>query len=153
RRNRRAGRPIGCDLGAVAHHVVADDVDVIDVVAGEGAHAGRPDRRARKGARLHLHRAFGGDDAAGLGGTELDVDVAARRRTGGAEYLLARHHHLHRLAGLLRQADGDRLEVDDGLATEAAADFGRGDTDLRRLEVEQAAAETAHLEVSLRRRP
>src|SRR6185312_13332375 len=153
RRDRRAGGAIGRDLGPVADDVEADDVHVVDVVAGIRAHAGRTDRRAREGARLHLDDAFGGDDAAVFFSADLDPNVAARSRAGGAEHLLARHGHLHRLARLLRQADRQRLEIDDRLAAEAAADFGRRDADLRGVEVEQLGAETTHLEMTLRGRP
>ena len=152
-RDRRAGRTVGSDLGPVAHHVEAFDVDIVDVVAGEAAHAGRTDRRTREGACLHLHDAFGCDDTAVLGGADPDLDVAARRRTGGAEHLLARHRHLHWLARLLRQADGQRLEIDDRLAAEAAADLGRRHADLRGVDVQQFTAEAADLEMALRRRP
>ena len=43
----------------------------------------------------------------------------------------ARHRHLHRLAGLLREQRRQRLEVDADLAAEAAADLHRHDRDLR----------------------
>ena len=153
RRDRRAGRAIGRDLGPVADDVEALDVDVVDVVAGEAAHAGRTHRRAREGARLHLDDALGGDDAAILLGADLHLDVAARRRAGGAEHIVARHGHLHRLARLLAEPDGQRLEIDHGLAAEAAADFRRRHADLRGIEAQQPAAEAAHLEVPLGRRP
>ncbi len=153
RRDRGARRAIGRDLGPVAHDIEALDVDIVDVVAGEAAHAGRSDRRAREGARLHLDDALGGDDAAVLGGADLDLDVAARCGAGGAEHVLARHRHLHRLARLLRQPDGQGLEIDHGLAAEAAADLGRRHADLRGIDAEEPAAEAAHLEVTLGGRP
>ena len=101
----RAGRAIGRDLGPVGDDVVADDVDVVDVVAGVGAHAGRSDRRAREGARLHLDAASAATMRPSFLAPILTLTLRARGRAGGAEHLLARHRHLHRLARLLRQRD------------------------------------------------
>ena len=44
--NRCAGRPVGGDLGAVAHYVVAERMNVRDIVGREGARGSAPDRRA-----------------------------------------------------------------------------------------------------------
>ena len=79
--------------------------------------------------------------------------MRARGRAAGAEHLLARHHHLHRPARLLGQRERERLEVDDRLAAEAAADLGRRDADLADVPAEQARAVRAHDPVALGRHP
>jgi len=62
--------------------------------------------------------------------------TVARRWARGLEDFFARHDHLHRTLGLARERDGERLEVDHGLAAEAAADLGGGDADLADVEPE-----------------
>ena len=106
RRVRRAWSAIGGDLGAVADDVVAGDLGVRDVVHRKGAHAARPDRRAREGAGLVLEHDLGRGQRAVLLGAELDLDDRARRRPGAAEHLLAAHHHLDRPAGLAATSPG-----------------------------------------------
>ena len=56
--DRRAGRAIGRDLGAVADDVIADDVDILDVVEREAAHAAWPDRGAGEGTGLEFSICF-----------------------------------------------------------------------------------------------
>ena len=112
-----------------------------------------PDRRAREGAGLVLeHDLAGGQRAVPLG-AELDLDDGARRRAGAAEHLLAAHHHLDRPAGLLRQGQGDGLEIDEGFATEAAADLGRDRADVGDVDAEELGAIGAHHELALARAP
>ena len=128
RRVRRAGRAIGRDLGPVDDDVVAVDRGRWrcrsrrrrTCTPGRPASPGRRPPRTPATASAATMRAV-------LLGADLDPDVRARGRAGGAEHLLAGHHHLHRPAGLLRQRERQRLEVDDGLAAEAAADLGRRD--------------------------
>ena len=151
--DRPARRAIGRDLRPVRHHVVADDLDVLQVVGRVGAHAARLHRRAGKGAGLVLELGFRGDDAPVLLGADLDAHVRARGRARGAEHLLARHHHLHGAPGLLGQRQCDRLEVDHGLAAEAAADLRRGDADPADVPSEQPRAVRAHDPMALRRHP
>ena len=86
-------------------------------------------------------------------GAELHLDDAARGRAGGAEHLLAAHHHLDRTAGLLRQRQRHRLEVDEGLAAEAAADLGRDRADIGDVDAEQLGAVGADHELALARAP
>ena len=49
----------------------------------------------------------------------------------------------------LREREGQRLEIDDGLAAEAAADLGGGDADLGDVQAQQARAVGPHDEVAL----
>ncbi len=126
RRDRRAGRAIGGDLGPVGDDVVADDVDVRHVVHREAAHAARPDRRAGEGAGLVFQHLLGGDDACRRFLAPIFTSMTAPEvGPVAAEHLLAAHHHLDRPAGLLRQRERHRLQIDQRLAAEAAADLGR----------------------------
>ena len=91
--------------------------------------------------------------AAVIGHPDLDPDVGARGRAGGAEHLLAGHHQLHRMAGLAGQGDRQRLEIDDRLAAEAAADLRWGDAHARFVDAVQPGAERADDVVALGRAP
>ena len=135
--DRRARRAIGRDLRAVGHDVVADRARVRDVVGRERAHARAHERRARERAGLELEEALGGGDRAVALDADLHRHRRARGRAGGLEHVLAAHHDLHRSAGLPRQHDGDRLDIDHGLAAERAADLGRIDAQVADLHVEQ----------------
>ncbi len=57
------------------------------------------------------------------------------------------------MAGLLRQHDADRLDIDDGLAAERAADLGRIDAQIADLHVEQRRGVVADDEMPLARAP
>src|ERR1700739_100814 len=74
-----AGPAVGGRFRPVAHDVVADRVDIGDVVGGEPAHAGVHDRRAGEGAGLILEDTLGGGDRAVL----LDSDLDPHRSAGG----------------------------------------------------------------------
>ena len=63
------------------------------------------------------------------------------------------HHHLHRAAGLLGQADRHRLQEHRGLAAEAAADLGRNGLDPRRGDTELPGGQVADREVALAGHP
>ncbi len=152
-RVRRAGSAIGGDLRAIADDIVAGDLGVWDVVHRKGAHAARPDRRAREGASLVFEHGLGRGQPAILLGPELDLDDRTRRRPGAAEHLLAAHNHLDRPAGHLRHRQGQRLEINQGLAAKAAADLGRDRADLRDVDAEQFGAIGAHHELALARAP
>ena len=95
-----------------------------EIVGRDRAAHGAADRRAGERAGLQPHRRLQGRDLAVLGGTHLDRHRRSRGGPRGAEHLLAAHHHLDRAAGLAREDQRQRLEVDDGLAAEAAADLG-----------------------------
>ncbi len=153
RRDRRARCPISGDLRPVRHDIVADDVDVGDVVHRKAAHASRTHRRARKGPGLIFEREIGGDDPPVPLGADLDLDNPARGRPGPAEHFLAAHHHLDRPARLLGHRQGQRLEIDERLAAEPAADLGRDRADLRNIDAEQFGAIGAHHELALARAP
>ena len=101
--DRRARRAIGRDLGAVGDDVVAHRRARSGCRRARSAARGAADRRAREGAGLQIEGALRGDDLAVLRGADLDRALRARGRAGRAEHFLARHHHLHRAAGLLRQ--------------------------------------------------
>src|SRR5260221_4795457 len=124
-----------------------------DVVHGKAAHAGRSDRRAGEGTGLEFDDESGGDEAAVLLGAELHFDAAAGSRAGAAEYYLAAHHDLDRAAGLLRQGQRHRLQIDQGLAAEAAADLGRHRADIGHVDAQQLGAIAADHELDLARAP
>ena len=69
----------------------------------------------------------------------LTPDGGAGGRAGGAEHLLAAHHHLHRLARFARQRERHRLEEHRRLAAEAAADLRGGDAELGDVHAEERA--------------
>ncbi len=149
----RAGGAVGRNLRAVGHDVIADDADMREIVHRKAAHARRADRRARERAGLELDEQLGGDDTPVLFGAQLDLDDAAGGRAGAAEHLLAAHHDLDRAARLLRQRQCHRLEIDQRLAAEAAADLGRHRADVGDVDAEQLGAIGAHHEMALARAP
>ena len=151
--DRRPGRPIGGNLGPVGAHVVAHDVHVGDVVGRKGATHCAANGRAGERAGLQIVGGPDGGDPAVLGGADLDRARRAGRGAGGAEHLIARHHHLHRAAGLLGQDQRHRLQIDDGLAAEAAADLGRDGADVAQLDARQLGRHVAHHEVALAAAP
>ena len=151
--DRRARRAVGRDLGAVGDDVEALREHVRDVVGREGAARGAADRRARERARLQVPGALAGDDRAVLLGADLDGARRARGRARGAHHLLARHHHLDRPARLPGQHQRDRLEIDDGLAAEPAADLGRDRPDVALRDARHQRAHGADHELALARAP
>ncbi len=152
-RVRCAGSAVGGDLRAIADDVVAGDLGVWDVVHRKGAHAARPYRRAREGARLVFEHRLGGGQPTVLLGAELDLDDRACGWSGTAKHLFAAHHHLDRPAGFLRHRQGQGFEIDQRLAAEPAADLGRDRADLRDVDAEQFGAIGAHHELALARAP
>ncbi len=86
-------------------------------------------------------------------GAELDVDDRTRGRSGRPEHLLAAHHDLDRPPRFFRQHVGDRLEIDDRLAAEAAADLGRDRADVGDVGADDAGGVAAHHELALARAP
>src|SRR5262249_47019098 len=148
--DRRAGRAVGRHLRAVGDDVVADDLDVLHVVRRVSTEDTRLHRRALERARLVLELGEAGDELAVLRGAHLDLDGGARGRARGLEDLLARHDHLHRTLGLPRERQGQRLQIDDGLAAEAAADLRGGHADLGDVHPEETRVVGAHDEVALR---
>ena len=153
RTDRRAGRAIGRDLGPVRHHVEAGDLHVRQVVGRERAAHRAANGRARKGAGLQAVGRLHGGDPAVPGGPDLDRARRARRRAGGAEHLIARHHHLDRAARLARQHQRQRLQVDDGLAAETAADLGWNGANVAQPGAGELARHVAHHEVALAAAP
>src|ERR1700730_10102985 len=89
------------------------------------------------------------DDGAVPLGPELDVDDTARCRTRAPEHLFAGHHDLDRPTRLAGQSQRHRLDVDERLAAEPAADLGRGDTNAGDIDVEQFRAIGADHELTL----
>ena len=126
-----AGRAIRLGLGFVRQHVKAVDRHVRNVVRDEDAHCRNRDQRTREAAGFVRQRRLGRGDGALLGRAYLDFDVRARSRSCALKDLLARHHHLHWLARLLREERRHGIEVQGGLAAEPAADLQRRDFDLR----------------------
>ena len=80
---------------------------------------------------------------------KLDFDNGAGGRARGAEHVLAAHLDLDRAAGFLRQHVGERFEVDDRLAAKAAADLGRGGSDIGDVGAADARGVGAHHELAL----
>ena len=149
----RARRAVGRHLRPVRHDVVADGVHVGEVVGRNGAADGAADRRAREGARLQPHGRLQGGYLAVLGGADLDGARRARGRARGAKHVLAVHDDLDRAPGLARQHHGQRLQIDDGLAAEAAADLGGYRAHLTELQAGQLGRHVADHEVALAAAP
>ncbi len=145
----RARGAIGGDLRAIGHHLVADGARVRQVIGRERAHADVHHRRARESAGLDLEERVGGNDAAVAGNADLHRHGGARGRPGGLEDILAAHHHLDGMAGLAGQHQGDWLDIDHGLAAEAAADFGRIDPQVAKVHAEELRGIGAHHEMPL----
>ena len=123
-RHRRAGRTIGRDLGPVADHVIADQREVLDVVAGKRRHAAEIDRRTGERAGLVSQGHFGRGDLAVLRRGQPDIHGGARRRSRGEEDFLAGHNQLHRPPAFARKRQRHGLEINGRLAAKAAADLG-----------------------------
>ncbi len=153
RRDRRARRAIGRRLWAVADDVVADRAGVRNVVWRERAQARIHHRRAGEGAGLEFEDTVGGGDRAVLLDADLDPHRRAGGRTGRFEHLVAAHHDLDRAAGFLRQRGCDRLEIDRNLAAKAAADLGRGHSQVADMHAEQLGGDRPHPEMALGRGP
>src|SRR5262249_23358219 len=92
-------------------------------------------------------------DAAVLRRADLDVDRRRTGRAGRAEHFFARHHEFYGSVRFARQRERDRLHPHVRLAAEAAADFRRRHFEFRDLHAEQARADVAKREVTLRRDP
>ena len=152
-RVRGPGRAVGARLGLIDHHVVAVDPKVLQVVRRQHRHAAGGHGRA--GERSGLERQFklGCGDAALAVGPDLGPDMRARRRPGRAQHFATRHDHLDRPPGLLRQQQSQRLQINGGLAAEAAADLGRHDLDVAARHLQHGAAQLAHRERPLRAHP
>ena len=153
RRHRRSRCAVRRHLRLVDDDVVGVDVEVGDVVGREHAHRTGARGRAAIGTRLVIERCGRRHDRAVLLRTELHADLRRRRRAGGAEHLVAGHHHLHRPLRLTRQHHCERLEVDRNLAAEAAADLARCHLDVCGIEAEHRRRGVAHKEGALRARP
>ena len=125
---RRAGRAVGGNARPVDDHLVALDEHVRHVVGREHAHGAGAERAARIGAGFVDELGVHGDDGAVALAADLRRVDRAGRRAGGAEHVLAGHHHLHRATALLGELERERFEVDGGLAAETAADLARDDT-------------------------
>ena len=122
-RDRATGSTVRRNLRAVRHHVEADDLHVLEVVVGEGAHARRLHRAALESTGLQDDLALGGRDATVLLGAHLHADGAARGGAGRFEDFLTAHDHLDGPVRLLRERQRKRLEVDHRFAAEPAADL------------------------------
>ena len=84
-----------------------------------------------------------GGDASVLRRADLDPHMRTGGRASGAEHFLPGHDHLHRLTRFARQRQCHGLQINHGLAAEAAADFRRGDTQLGNVHSQQLGAVTA----------
>src|SRR5204862_8099124 len=90
--DRRAWRSIGSELRPIAHHIVADDAHVLELVAGERRHRPHVDERTRKGAALKLQLRIAGGKTPILRDTYLDAHRARRGRAARSKTFLATHH-------------------------------------------------------------
>ena len=128
--DRGAGCAVRGDLRPVADDVIADGERVREVIDRHAADAALLHRRAGERARLEFEDGLGGDDATVSLRAKLNFDDGAGGGPSGAEDVLTAHLDLDRAAGFLRQHVGERFEVDDRLAAEAAADLGRDGSDV-----------------------
>src|SRR6516164_3026359 len=153
RADRSTRRPVGRDLRAIAKYIVADRFGVRQIIDRKSADAALLDRRAWERARLVFEHGLRSSNAAVLLGAELDLDDGGRSRSGRPEHLLAAHHDLDGPARLLRQHVGDRLEIDDRLAAEAATDLGRNRADVGDVAAADPRGVGADHELALARAP
>ena len=100
-----------------------------------------------------FERRLGGGDGAVLLGADLDLDCARPRSVRSPEHFLAGHHHLHRTAAFLRERQRHRLEIDQRLAAEAAADLRRGHADVGHVDPQQLRDIGANHELALAAAP
>ena len=146
---RCAGCPVGGDARAVDHHLVALDEYVVDVVRRENAHRAGPERATGKGARLVDELGVHGDDGAVAFAADLGRVDRSGCRAGGAEHVLAGHHHLHGPAALFGQFDREGFQVDRGLAAESSADLAGDDADVALVHAERHCRHASHPEMTL----
>ena len=152
-RGRRTRGAIGGDLGLVDDDIIGLDEEIRDGVGRLHAHGAGAERRAGISAAFVDQLRAGGDHGAVALRAELHIGLDARGRTRSAQHFLARHDHLDRQIGLARQGHGQRLEIEGGLAAEAAADFAGDDLDAADLHAEDGGGSGAHLERALGRAP
>ena len=150
----RCSRPaISCRFRPVADHVDTERMNVLDVVGRERATGGAADRRPWERTSLQLEQPLRRRDRAVFLGADLDGARRTRRRPGCPEHFFARHRHLDRPPGLLRQDQRQRLEINDRLAAEPAADLGWNCRDAALRQAGQVRGYRPHHEVALRTRP
>ncbi len=152
-RHRCARCAVSRNLGAVGDHVMADHLDIVDVIRCVGRHAALAHGRTRQRAGLIHHLGETRDHAAVVLDADLDLDVRARCRAAGAEHVFPAHRHLDRAARFLCQAQRERLKVDNRLAAKTTTDFGTGDLDLRGFPAKQAGAVGTDDPMALGRNP
>src|SRR6266404_65144 len=153
RADRRAGCPVGGNLGAIAQNIIADRLGVRQVVDRKSANAALLNRRPWKRARLVFEHGLRGGDPAVLLGADLDLDDRGRGWPGGPEHLLAAHHDLDRPARLLRQHVRDRLQIDDRLAAKPSTDLGGDRADVGDVAAADPRGVGADHELALARAP
>ncbi len=151
RADRRTRRAVGGNLGPVGQDVIADRQRIRKVVDRHPTDAALLHRRAGERAGLVFENALRGGDVAVLLRADLDFDDGAGSGPGGAEHLLAAHHHLDRPARFFRQHVGERFEIDDRLAAEPAADLGRDRADIGDIGTAEARGVGADHELALAR--
>ena len=149
----RARRAVGGGLGLVVHHVVGVYDDVGDVVWREDAVCRRAYGGAGERARLESQIGVGGGHAPVVGNAHLHLHPRAGRGAAGFHDLYAVHGYLDGGAGLLGQRDGERLQIDGGLAAESAAYLHGDYLDGRERHADDGCREVAYLEVPLRTAP
>jgi len=96
---------------------------------------------------------LGGDDGAVLFRADLHRALGARGRPGRAHHFLARHHHFYGPPGFFCKQRRERLEIDDGLAAKATADFGGDGADVALRKAGQICRHRPHHELALARAP
>src|SRR2546421_183432 len=152
-RLRGARGPIGLRVRLVVDDVVGFDPRVRQVVAAKDAHRSGADDAAGKSAAVVGHPGVASDESAVLFRAELDANKGAGCGAGPFEDFIALHGHFHGSAAFSAKQRGDRLEIDDDLSAEAAADLARYDDDLRNGNLQQLGDLLTGVERALRRAP
>ena len=148
-RLRRTGGPVSGGFGLVVDHVVAVDLPVFHVVAGEGADDGLHDRGPGVGAGVHGHLGLDGGHLAVVLHADLDPHPGSRSWSRRFEDLGTGHQRLDRCARLLGQDGADGIQVGSYLAAEAAADLHGSNFDLRHRQSKDGGNGASDLEAPL----
>ena len=146
---RGARGAVGGGLRLVDHYVVAVDLTVLHVVAGEAAGKGLHHRRAGVGSGVHRNFELHGGQMAVVLCPHLDLHPRAGGRAGRLKHLGAGHVLLHRSARLPGQDGSDGVEICGNLAAEAAANLHGRDLDPGHRQLQHVGGGGPHRESAL----